>query len=188
MGRKLFFTLRYWLDNPPWDTGVTPPEVYRFLGDHPPGRALDLGCGTGTNVITLAQHGWQAEGVDFVPRAIKTARKKARKAGVEDRTTFRVGDALSLQAFQGQYDLILDIGCLHSFPEEAIETHARNLREHLVVGGSFLLYTHLNPGPAEGHGASEKSLDLLGEYLTLVWREDGEEFSRPSAWLKFRKE
>jgi SAM-dependent methyltransferase len=188
MGRKLFFTLRYWLDNPPWDTGVTPPEVYKFLGNHTPGRALDLGCGTGTNVITLAQHGWQVEGVDFVPRAIRTARKKARRAGVVDRVSFKVGDALSPKSFQGSYDLILDIGCLHSFPEEVIETHARNLRDHLAVRGTFLLYTHINPGPGEGHGATEGSLATLGEYLTLVRREDGEEFSRPSAWLEFRKE
>jgi SAM-dependent methyltransferase len=188
MARRLFFTLRYWFDNPPWDTGITPPEVYQFLDDHPPGRALDLGCGTGTNVITLAQHGWQAEGVDFVPRAIKTARKKARRAGVREMVDFRVGDALSANVFHGQYDLILDIGCFHSFPEEAIGTHAGNLRDHLVVGGTFLLYTHINPGPLGGHGATEDSLALLGDHLKLVSRRDGEEFSRPSAWLEFRKE
>ncbi len=188
MARKLFFTLRYWLDNPPWDTGITPPEVYQFLDDHPPGRALDLGCGTGTNVITLAQHGWRAEGVDFVARAIKKARKKARRAGVEDKVTFKVGDALAAESFRGEYDLILDIGCFHSFPSQSIGTYANNLREHLKPGGTFLLYTHINPGPEEGHGATEESLALVGDYLKLVRRMDGEEFSRPSAWLEFRKE
>jgi cyclopropane fatty-acyl-phospholipid synthase-like methyltransferase len=186
--KKLFFTLQYWLKNPPWDTGITPPEVYRFLNAHPPGRALDLGCGTGTNVITLAEHGWQASGVDFVPRAIRTARRKARRAGVEDRTEFFVGDALSPDSFQGEYDLILDIGCFHSFPEEAADPYGRNLSGHLVQGGTYLLYAHINPGPGPGHGASEVSLDKVGEYLTLEWRQDGEEAARPSAWLAFRKE
>ena len=44
------------------------------------GRALDLGCGTGTNSIYLAQHGWETTGVDFVPRAIGIAKRKAEAA------------------------------------------------------------------------------------------------------------
>jgi SAM-dependent methyltransferase len=187
MMRKLFFTLQYWFKDPPWDTGETPPEVYKFLEEHPPGRALDLGCGTGTNVITLAENGWRANGVDFVPRAIRAARRKARRAGVGDRTGFKVGDALSPDSFEGEYDLILDIGCFHGFPEEAASRYGRNLRDHLAGEGSFLLYVHLNQEPGQGHGASEASLAKLEEYLELSWRKDGEESDRPSAWLEFRK-
>lgn len=186
--RKLFFTLQYWLKDPPWDTGITPPEVCQFLEEHPPGRALDLGCGTGTNVITLAEHGWRAVGVDFVARAIRTARRKARRAGVADRTDFFVGDALSPDSFQGEYDLILDIGCFHGFPEDAADQYGRNVSGHLLDGGTYLLYAHINPGPDPGHGASEASLAKLGEHLELVWRKDGQESSRPSAWLEFKKE
>ena len=46
--RRIFFELRYLLGDVPWDTGVSPPELLDFLDRHPPGRALDLGCGTGT--------------------------------------------------------------------------------------------------------------------------------------------
>ena len=42
-----------------------------------PGRALDLGCGTGTTVLWLAQQGWTAVGVDFSSLAIESARRKA---------------------------------------------------------------------------------------------------------------
>lgn len=187
MARKFFFTLQYWLKDPPWDTGVTPPEVVQFLRGNPPGRALDLGCGTGTNVITLAEYGWQATGIDFVPRAIQTARRKARRRGFADQVDFQVGDALSRDSFQGEYNLILDIGCFHSFSDEEAEIYAINVSEHLTEGGSLLLYAHLRQGSGPGHGASEEGLATLGDYLRLSWRQDGEESFRPSAWMEFVK-
>jgi len=68
---------------PPWDTGISPPELLEFIRTHNPGRAIDLGCGTGTNVITLVNAGWDVTGVDFAPRAIKIARRKLSLACVE---------------------------------------------------------------------------------------------------------
>jgi SAM-dependent methyltransferase len=187
MARKAFFTLRYRLKDPPWDTGITPPELYRFLEENPPGRALDLGCGTGTNVITLGEHGWRATGIDFVPQAIRIARRKTRKKGLVDQVDYYVGDALSRESFRGEYNLILDIGCFHGIADEDVEIYASNVSEHLVEGGSLLLYAHLRRGLDIGHGASEAGLAILGEYLKLAWREDGEEFSHPSAWMEFKK-
>ena len=63
--RKLYYTLFY-LKDPPWDTGITPPELLEFITNHVPGSALDLGCGTGTNAITLTKNQWEVIGIDFV--------------------------------------------------------------------------------------------------------------------------
>src|SRR5689334_21905005 len=52
MLRRLSFNLWYFR-NPPWDSGISPPELLEFIQTHPAGKAIDLGCGTGTNVITL---------------------------------------------------------------------------------------------------------------------------------------
>ena len=43
----------------------------------PPGRALDLACGTGRNALWLAQHGWSVTAVDGSPKAIEILRERA---------------------------------------------------------------------------------------------------------------
>jgi len=184
---KLFFTIQYWLNNLPWDTGITPPEVYEFLENHSPGNALDLGCGTGTNALALASNDWQTTGVDYIPKAIRAARRKAKRLGLGDNVNFQVADALTYQPQEGSFDLILDIGCFHSFRGEDVERYFRNISRLLATGGSLLLYVHLNLTPGPGHGASESDLVELEKYLTLAKRQDGQESSRPSAWLEYVK-
>ncbi len=187
MTGKLFFTILYWLNNPPWDTGITPPEVYEFLKNHPPGNALDLGCGTGTNTLTIASYGWQTTGVDYIAKAIRAARKKAKRTGFEDNINYLVADVLVYQPQEELFDLVLDIGCFHSFRGKDVVRYAGNISQLLTPGGSLLLYAHLKLGPGPGHGAGESDLSVLEEYLTLVKRQDGQESSRPSAWLEYEK-
>jgi 2-polyprenyl-3-methyl-5-hydroxy-6-metoxy-1,4-benzoquinol methylase len=62
----------------PWDAGVPDPLLVEAIecGGVAVGRALDVGCGTGTNAIWLAQHGYGVLGVDIAPLAIDQARAK----------------------------------------------------------------------------------------------------------------
>ena len=189
MARKIFFAFQYLLNNPPWDTGITPPEVYQFLEENSPGIALDLGCGTGTNALTIAEYGWKVTGIDYVPKAIRIAQRKARHAGLADRVKFQIGDVLDLNSFEGKHDLVLDIGCFHSFSGMDIDRYARSVLSNLSPGGSLLLYVHLKKDPGSSHGASEEDINVLGKFLTLIQRQDGEEgASRSSAWFQFQKE
>src|SRR5215212_4846868 len=92
---RLFFHWRYFTAKTPWDTNVTPPEVVQLVEreQYQTGRALDLGCGTGTNAIYLAKHGFDTLGVDYVASAIETARHKAQAQNV--RVEFRAADVLA---------------------------------------------------------------------------------------------
>jgi SAM-dependent methyltransferase len=73
--RWIRFNLLY-LGCPPWDTGVSPPELNAFLSEKEPGRALDAGCGTGTNLLTMAQNGWEVIGVDIAWLSVLRARRE----------------------------------------------------------------------------------------------------------------
>ncbi len=187
LGRFLLFNLWYYLKRPPWDTGISPPELIAFLEEHPPGRALDLGCGTGTNVIHLAKNGWQAFGVDFAWKAIATARRKSREAGVQ--AVFRVGDVSRVGGFSEPFDLVLDIGCYHSLPADSRRSYRENLPGLLRPGGSYLLYAFLNENERPGSGISEAEIGDFASALRLVSRQEGRDRAgdRRSVWLTFER-
>ena len=178
--RRLFFGLWYWVPRrPPWDTGVVPPEVERFVASHPPGRALDLGCGTGTNVVYLADQGWSAVGVDFVGRAIAKAVRRASLAEVSRWCEFRVGDVTRLDGTLGPFDLALDVGCLHSLPASRRGAYAVGLARVVRPGGTFLLYAFAPGGPAVGLKREDVTA-TFAEAFEITRVEEGK--GRPSAW------
>lgn len=185
MLRRLTFTWMY-LRRPPWDSGITPPELYDFIASHPPGRAIDLGCGTGTNVITLAQKGWRVTGVDFVPKAIRSARRKVERAGVT--ADLHVGDVTHLDGISGPFDLALDIGCFHSVDDQA--AYLDELERLLAPGGHWLMYGFFRPDMKPiGPTSVESALDLIqARGFSMLSRTDGfDRGDRPSAWFLFQK-
>ncbi|NWG06223.1 MAG: class I SAM-dependent methyltransferase [Chloroflexi bacterium] len=186
--RRILF--QYWyFSQPPWDTGISPPELIEFIEKHPPGRAIDIGCGTGTNVITLAKAGWQVTGVDFAPRAIKLARQKIKRTGVKAELFIR--DATKLTRIHGPFDLALDIGCFHGFSKEDQEKYLDELDRILAPGGFWLLYGFLKLGtPPSGTGLDEADLSHIATRLTLLSRRDGhdDKRNRVSAWLLYQKQ
>jgi len=187
--QKLFFRIWY-LRKPPWDTNQTPPELIAVIGESPPGRALDLGCGTGTNVIKLAEEGWQVTGVDFVPKAIQTAKKKARQAGVA--VEFYVGDVTRLENINGFFDLILDIGCYHSLDSTGMAAYREQVKRLLAPGGTYMLYlffrTEGQDARLSGSNASEADLLPFLDFMELVLREDSTERGKyRSSWLTYRR-
>jgi cyclopropane fatty-acyl-phospholipid synthase-like methyltransferase len=68
-----------------------------------PGRALDVGCGAGGLVVSLAHRGWEVTAVDIAPKAIAAARKALDARGLD--AELHVGDSASWKP-TAKYDLI----------------------------------------------------------------------------------
>ncbi|CUJ35286.1 cyclopropane-fatty-acyl-phospholipid synthase family protein [Achromobacter dolens] len=58
----------------------------------PQDRLMDLGSGDGRTVITAAQRGLTAKGIEYNPDLVALSRSNAAKAGVSSRATFEVAD------------------------------------------------------------------------------------------------
>ena len=167
---------------------MSPPELLDFIQNHSPGRAIDIGCGTGTNAITLARAGWQVTGVDFAPRAIKLARQKASDAGVP--AEFLVKDVTRLQGVRGPFDLALDLGCFHGIPPKGRANYLEQLQRVLAPGGFWLMYGFLKEDVNSPEtGLAEWDIDQILTILALIWRRDGfDKRERTSAWFLFQKQ
>jgi SAM-dependent methyltransferase len=176
------FEWRYFRGQTPWDTNITPPEVMAFLKDTTPGCALDLGCGTGTNAITLRQHGWQVTGIDFSYKAIRAARRKAARKDVA--IDFRVGDAADLDDLTGPFDYALDIGCLFTLGISSRKKYAKGLSRLMKPGSTYMLYAWMSrPGPSAFKGITPDDVDALFEPVFERTRSViGEERAHKTAW------
>jgi ubiquinone/menaquinone biosynthesis C-methylase UbiE len=187
MRLRIHFNLWYlYFIRPPWDSGISPPELLDFIANHPAGRAIDLGCGTGTNVVTLAQHAWDVTGVDFAPLAIRLAKRKIRAADVH--ASVLVGDVTNLTGISGPFDLALDLGCFHGI--EARASYLSELMRILAPCGYWLMYAFFkSEGQVSGPGLTASDLDLIASHgLRLVTRKDGvDKRERPSAWFLYQR-
>lgn len=62
-----------------------------LLGGAAGATVLDLACGPGIVATALAEAGFRVIGMDLTPRMLELAADRARRAGVDDRCTFRTG-------------------------------------------------------------------------------------------------
>ncbi len=190
--QKLWWDIMYLLGKTPWDTNITPPEVRAVVEGKQvtPGRALDLGCGTGTNVIYLAQHGFDTTGVDLSTRAIARARQKIKLARLEPCARVYAGDVTRLDALPvtGPFNLVLDIGCLHNLDVSARQRYASGLLRRMQPGGLYLLYAfgpRLQRGQRSGLSPAEAE-QLFAPALKLERVVHGEDRGGiTAAWYTF---
>lgn len=154
---------------------MVPPELRAYAEGAAAGRAIDLGCGTATNVVYLAERGWDVVGVDFSWRAIERARRRVRDARADARLF--VADVTALGDL-GTFDLALDMGCFHNLDEAGRERYAAWLARSLRPGAAYLLYA-FRPNASE----DEVRRRFAGFAVERVEEGTG----RPSAWYFLRR-
>jgi SAM-dependent methyltransferase len=151
-----------------WERSVPPTDLVALVEGAAalgPGHALDLGCGSGTDSIYLARHGWDVTGVDMVPEALTLARTRAAAAGLTPR--FVQGDVTRLVELGviGPFELVLDFGCLHTLPPDERAAYVRSVSAVTSPGATFLLYGFARPpflAPMRAGLTLDEVIELFG--------------------------
>jgi SAM-dependent methyltransferase len=104
---------RYEKGDTPWDTGRPSTMLMQIVAEEKiaPCRAIDLGCGTGTNAVWLAQQRFDVVGVDLSPLASEQGTKRAAQEGV--RVHFMAADVLKLDDLRPDFRFFFDRGLYH---------------------------------------------------------------------------
>jgi SAM-dependent methyltransferase len=96
---------------------------------------LDMTCGTGSQVLYLAQHGYTITGSDLSPALIDSARNKATKMNLS--VPFIVGDMRSVNA--GKFDAVITIfSAIGHLDKSDFEITLQNIRHNLNDRGIYI--------------------------------------------------
>ncbi len=142
----------------PWDTGQPEPLLVEFVTSDAvtPGSALDIGAGTGTNAIWLAERSFDVLGVDIAPLAVERA--QAKMEGRALRCRFAVCDFLAAPPPGGPFQFVFDRGCFHMFDEPGErEQFAARVAAVLAPGGLWLSLIGSTEGPPREVGPPRRS-------------------------------
>ena len=153
---------------PPWDIGRAQREFVRLEESGKiSGEVLDVGCGTGENILYLASRGHDVWGVDSAPAAIEIARRKAKERGLT--ATFLVKDALSLYEIGRTFNTIIDSGLFHTLSDPERPRFVWNVSEVLKPGGTYfmLAFSELEPG---GYGPRRITKKEMQAAFSDGWR------------------
>jgi SAM-dependent methyltransferase len=184
----------------PWDIGSVEAELKRVVENELAGekisRALEIGCGTGTNAIWLAERGVDVLGTEISPTAIAAANKKV--AGKNLPIRFVENDIVQTPPVQpGSIDFAFDRGVFHVMGPQQRGPFVKHVAQSLSEGGWWLCMAGsadetkpADRGPprlkaAELIAAVEAEFEIHSLRKTFFGLPDGAEFA---AWaLLLRK-
>jgi SAM-dependent methyltransferase len=181
----------------PWDTGITPPEIVSFWaqGHLPPiGLALDIGCGTATNVLYLANLGLNVIGFELSALALSRAATRLRPYtdDVKEKIALAQADAAHLPLRGAGAVYAMDVGCFHSLPDQLRLGYTKNLTENLRAGAYYQLYgfDRLPEDEANidarGLGANEVE-ERFSPFFEIVQIERASPDRRPCRWYLLQR-
>ena len=142
----------------PWDTGQPEPVLVEFVtsGAVTPSRALEIGAGTGTNAIWMAERGFDVLGVDVSQLAVERARAKIEGRALSCR--FAAWDILAASPPDGPFQFVFDRGCFHVFDEPGErQRFAEHVAAALAPGGLWLSLIGSTEGPPREVGPPRRS-------------------------------
>jgi ubiquinone/menaquinone biosynthesis C-methylase UbiE len=150
-----------WLETTPrkYDRGIQlltlgrlTPLKGRIASSHiqPNNRVLEIGCGTGTLSILIAERGAKVTAIDVSPSMLSEAECNAVEAGLADAITFHQLDVTELSDHfePHSYDTIVSTLVFSEFPPEVLQYALKQAAQLLKPGGQLLVVDEIVPESA----------------------------------------
>ncbi|WP_345941383.1 class I SAM-dependent methyltransferase [Nesterenkonia sp. E16_10] len=167
---KNFWESRYADSERIW-SGRVNPTMSSLVADLPAGRALDLGCGEGADVLWLAARGWQAMGIDISATAVAHGKAQAESHDLGDGSAVFLAADLPEGMPEGPFDLISA-----SFLQSPVALDRQRIlqtaADRVAVGGRLMLVSHATSPPWSTHRHGPDEMPTLeGDLSALVPRD-----------------
>lgn len=153
----------------PWDIGGPQPAVVALAdAGELTGAVLDAGCGLGENAIFLAGRGLRVTGVDGAEAALRGARERAARQGVD--VEFVHTDVTTFDGIEQRFDTVLDSALYHCLTDEQRTAYAEALWRVTTPGARLHVLCFADVGN-DGLGLPMNvSQDDLRTHLGGRWR------------------
>lgn len=165
---KRFWETKWGRDdyNPGWlEAGGARQQIVSVVEEGwlaPGSSVLDIGCGVGNTAIWLAQRGFDVVGIDLAAAAIERAQRDS--AGVKN-VRFEVADVSRPVDLGREFDVMLDLGCLHQLPVYLWGEYKQNLLSWSRPGTRMLML--MKTWGDEGHKTDHVPTFLAPEFTIL---------------------
>ena len=129
----------------PWDSGLPSAELQRVIQERHFDftSCIELGCGTGTSCLWLAQQGVDVVGIDCSAEAVNLAREKLHEASQAARALFPArfvhGDLCQFEEDLEPADFLFDRGCYHCLRKSCFSGYLKTVRTLLKPAGFMLI-------------------------------------------------
>jgi len=147
----------------PWDHNEADNNLVDMVEVWPmePCKTLEIGCGTGTDAIWLAEQGFDVTACDLSEIAIGLAKEKL--VGKDVQCKFRVLDFMNEKIETAPFKLVFDRGFFHSFDsEKKRKKFAKRVAKNLTDDGLWLTLVGSKDRPLAETGPPRRSaLDII---------------------------
>ena len=123
-------------------------------------HVLDVGCGTGTNLLLYHEAGCNVFGIDLSPAMVGVAQKK-----LGDRAEIRIGDASKMPYSDDSFDLVTGVFTLHEMPNQIRPAVIDEMTRVVKHGGRILLIDYHLGSIRFPKGWMYKAIILLFEIM-----------------------
>ena len=164
---------RYKTNELPWDTNEPDDNLVNLIENKTisPCKALEIGCGTGTNSLWLARQGFSMLGVDISQEAV--ARANGKRGNQSILCDFAQIDFLHDESLPQSFDFVFDRGCFHVFDQEEERIlFARQVSRVLKMNGRWVSLIGSTEGSPRDAGPPRRTaievVKAIEPYLEIV--------------------